>query len=113
MFTGGRWGQKPGFLPLRVALCVHLLFPPHRSSKTHCYLVREGRGRESVFYFLPSHVFLTPGSHPLGHVLLCPLPSSWGTGSQVLRDSHYFAVFFSSQEGALLLLLFLDEVNMQ
>ena len=56
MFTGGRWGQKPGFLPLRVALCVHLLLLPHRSSKTDWYLVREGRGRESVFYFLSSHV---------------------------------------------------------
>lgn len=69
-----------------------------------------GQGQRVCFSFssLP-RVFLTPGSHPLGHVPLCLLPSS----SEVLRDSHYFAIFFSSREGALLLLLFLDEVNVQ
>ena len=88
---------------------------PATSEFKDSLLFGEGGLGQRVWFLFSSlpRVFLTPGSHPLGHVLLCPLPSSWGTRSQVLRGSHYFAVFLSSQEGALLLLLFLDEVNMQ
>lgn len=69
-------------------------------------------GSSLFLSFLP-HVFLTPGSCPLGHLHPCLLPSSWGSESLVLKDSHHFAIFFSSQKRTLLLLLFLDEANMQ
>ena len=117
LLTGGRWDQKLGFLPLRVAFvftCHSLAVgvqrhtaPPLSLSLSlslflslslslylpPCYLGREGRSSQCVSYCLSSHVCCS-------HLALVP----WGTCTLACcplpRLRNHFAILFSSQERA-------------